>query len=67
MAVDDRERRLLEYARVIAASAEQLDARLDHIGKMSRDGARNAHKDIVEAIERLQTFEKLLARKIHAA
>ena len=67
MAVDDRERRLLEYARVIAASAEQLDARLDHIGKMSPDGARNAHKDIVEAIERLQTFEKLLARKIHAA
>jgi len=34
---------------------------------MSRDGARNAHKDIVEAIERLQIFEKLLTRKINAA
>ena len=44
MAVDDRERPLLEYARVIAASAEQLDARLDYIGKMSRDGlARKIH------------------------
>ena len=67
MANNDRERRLLKYARVVAASAEQLDARLDHIGKMSRDGVRNAPKDIVEAIERLQTFEKLLARKIDAA
>ena len=66
MANDDRERRLLKYARVVAASAEQLDARLEHIGKMSRDGARTAHKDIVEAIERLQTFEKLLARRIDA-
>ena len=67
MANDDRERRLLKCARAVTARAEQLDARLDHIGKMSRDGARNAHKDIVEAIERLQTFEKLLARKIDAA
>ena len=66
MANDDRERRLLKYARVVAASAEQLDARLEHIGKMSRNGARNSHKDIVEAIERLQTFEKLLARRIDA-
>jgi hypothetical protein len=51
MANDDQERRLLKYARVVAASVEQLDGRLDHIGKMSRDGTRNAHKDIVEAIE----------------
>jgi hypothetical protein len=69
MPSDDQERQLLKYARAAAASTEQLDARLDHIGKMSRDGARNrnANKDIVEAIERLQTFEKLLARKIDAA
>jgi hypothetical protein len=67
MADDDRKRRLLKYARVVAASAEQIDGRLDHIGKMSHEEARNAHKDIVEAIERLQTFEKLLARKIDAA
>ena len=67
MANDDRERRLLKCARAVTASAERLDARLDHIGKMSRDGVHNAPKDIVEAIERLQTFEKLLARKIDAA
>jgi hypothetical protein len=51
----------------VAASAERLDARLDHIGKMSRDNARDAHKEILEAIERLQTFEKLLARKVDAS
>ena len=61
------EHRLLKCARVVTASAEQLDARLDHIGKMSRDGVRNAPKDIVDAIEWLQTFEKLLIRKIDAA
>ena len=64
---DDRKRRLLKYARVVAASAEQIDGRLDHIGKMSREEARDAHKDIVEAIERLRTFEKMLARRIDAA
>jgi hypothetical protein len=66
MAVDDQERRLLKYARVVAASAERLDARVDYIGKMSRDAAREVHQEMVEAIERLQTFEKLLARRIHA-
>jgi hypothetical protein len=65
--VDNQERRMLKYARVVAESAEQLDARLDHIGKMSRDVAREVHQEMVEAIERFQTFEKLLARRIHAA
>jgi hypothetical protein len=67
MAVDNQERRLLKYARVVAASAEQLDARVDHIGKMPCDAAREVHQKIVDAIDRLQTFEKLLARRIHAA
>jgi hypothetical protein len=67
VADDDRERQLLKYARAVAASAEQLDARLEHIGTMSRGGARIARKDIIDAIERLQTFEKLLTRKIDAA
>ena len=67
MADDNRERQLLKYAQAVAASAEQLDARLEHIGTMSRDGARIARKDIIDAIERLQTFEKLLTRKIDAA
>ena len=58
---------MLKYVRAVAASAEQLDARLEHIGTMSRVGARIARKDLIDAIERLQTFEKLLTRKIDAA
>jgi hypothetical protein len=67
MVDDDRECQLLKYARAVATSAEQLDARLEQIGTMSGDGARMARKDVMDAIERLQTFEKLLTRKIDAA
>jgi hypothetical protein len=62
MADDDQDRQLLKYARAAATSAEQFDARLEHIGTMSRDGARLARRDVMDALERLQAFEKLLTR-----
>ena len=44
--------------------AERLATCKSDLFKISTDTARNARKDIVEAIEHLQAFEKLLADKI---
>jgi hypothetical protein len=60
----DHERKLLELARDAAVAAEQLVTCRKELHQVSVDTARNARKDIVEAIERLQAFEKLLADKI---
>jgi hypothetical protein len=35
-----------------------------HVRKMSRDGARNARKDVAEAIERLLAVERLLIARV---
>jgi hypothetical protein len=53
--------------RPMGPATELLDARLEHVGTMSRDDAVIARKDVLDAIERLLTFEKLLTRKIDAA
>src|SRR5262249_8122337 len=58
------ERKLLELARDAAVAAERLATCENDLGKISTDTARNARKDIVEAIEHLQAFEKFLADKI---
>ena len=63
-ATRDPERKLIELARDAAVAAERLETCRKELHKVSADTARNARKDIVEAIERLQAFEKLLADKI---
>src|SRR5262249_16961993 len=60
----DPERKLLELARDAAVAAERLATCKSELCKIWTDTARNARKDIVEAIERLQDLEKLLADKI---
>jgi hypothetical protein len=60
----DPERELLELAREAAVAAERLATCRKELHQVSTDTARNARKDIVEAIELLQTLEKLLADKI---
>ena len=60
----DPQRKLLELAREAAVATERLATCRKELHQISTDTARNARKDIVEAIERLQAFEKLLADKI---
>jgi hypothetical protein len=60
----DPERKLLELAREAAVAAERLATCRKELHRVSTDTARNARKDIAEAIELLQAFEKLLADKI---
>ena len=60
----DPERKLFELAREVAVAAERLETSKSDLSKISTDAARNARKDIVEAIDRLLAFEKLLADKI---
>jgi hypothetical protein len=59
----DPERKLLGLAREVAVAAERLATCKSDLSKFSTDTARNARKDIAEAIEHLQAFEKLLADK----
>jgi hypothetical protein len=54
------ERKLFEFARDAAVAAERLATCRKDLDQVSTDTARNARKDIAEAIERLQAFEKLL-------
>jgi len=63
-ATRDPERKLIELARDAAVAAERLETCRKELHKVSTDTACNARKDIAEAIERLQAFEKLLADKI---
>jgi hypothetical protein len=63
-AKQDPERTLLGLAHEAAVAAERLAACRKELHKVSADTARNARKDIAEAIERLQAFEKFLADKI---
>ena len=60
----DPERKLLELAREVAVVTERLATCKSDLSKISTDTARNAGKDIVEAIEHQQAFEKPLADKI---
>jgi hypothetical protein len=64
LAKHDPERKLLELAREVAVAAERLVTCESDLSKISTDAARNARNDIIEAIERLQAFEKLLTDKI---
>jgi hypothetical protein len=51
MTTQQNEITLLDATRHIALAAECLDrVGVNHVRKMSRDGARNAHKDVAEAI-----------------
>jgi hypothetical protein len=63
-AKQDPERILLELAREAAVAAERLATCRKELNQVSTDTARNARQDIVEAIELLQSVEKLLADKI---
>ena len=56
----DPERKLLDLARDAAVAAERLAACRKELHKVSADTARNARKDIAEAIGHLQDIEKLL-------
>jgi CBS domain-containing protein len=56
----DPERKLLERARMIAVQAELLATHEKEISEVSTAAARNARKDIAEAIRYLQDLEKLL-------
>jgi CBS domain-containing protein len=57
------ERKLLERARSVAVQAELLATHRKEIHVVSTDTARNASKDIAEAIRYLQDLEKLLLGK----
>jgi hypothetical protein len=53
---------LFEAARSVAVAAESLEKfGGKHVRQISRDGARNARKDVAEAIVRLQRFHALLS------
>ena len=56
--------RILKYAAQVRSGAEQLSGRLQYVDELSSAQALSAHKDIVNAIERLQIFEKLLAKRL---
>ena len=55
---------VLEAARQVAVYAELLEAGTKNINKMSSDGARNARKDIAEAIARLTVFQERLTKRV---
>jgi hypothetical protein len=58
------EMKLLEAARTVAVAAEQLHKCDKSLSKVSPDAARNARKDVREAIECLHKFEDLLSRRV---
>ena len=60
----DPERKLLEYARRAVAQAKLVIIGKKRLAAVSREGARNARKDINEAIELLQTFARTLTDRI---
>ena len=60
----DAELKLLAAAREVAVDAELLVASGKYLGNVSSDCARNARKDVAEAIESLQEFHELLTRKV---
>src|SRR5262249_32488298 len=60
----DPERKLLEYARRAVAQAKLVVIGKKRLAAVSREGARNARKDINEAIELLQTFARTLTDRI---
>jgi len=60
------ERKLLERAHSVAVAAEMLGTSRKYIYRATRDSARNARKDVREAIEHLRSFEQLLTRHIEA-
>jgi hypothetical protein len=53
----DPERKLLNLARRAVVQAELVNSCRNGLAEVSRDAARNAHKDVVEAIELLQALE----------
>jgi hypothetical protein len=56
---------LLEAARSVAVAAESLEKFGGrHVRQISREDARNARKDLAEAIRRLQTFHALLSDRV---
>jgi hypothetical protein len=61
----DHELKLLDYARKVAVHAELVSTCEKHLAVISRDGARNARKDILEAIDMLQAFERSLSYRIN--
>jgi hypothetical protein len=60
----DPERKLLERAREAAVAAERLATCRKELHQVSTDTARNARKDIAEAIGYLQDLAQLLRDKI---
>jgi hypothetical protein len=65
MITQQNEIALLEATRNIAVAAQCLERVGDkHVRTMSRDGARNARKDVAEAILRLQAMERLLTARV---
>ena len=65
MTTQQNEIALLEATRQIAVAAEYLErVGVKHVRKMSRDGARDARKDVAKAILRLQAVERLLIARV---
>jgi hypothetical protein len=61
----DHELKLLDYARKAAVHAELVTTCERQLDVISHDGARNARKDILQAIDMLQAFEQLLSYRIN--
>lgn len=61
----DHELKLLDYARKVAVHAQLVTTCEKHLDVIWHDGARNARKDILQAIDMLQAFERLLSYRIN--
>jgi hypothetical protein len=65
VAAMDPERKLLNLARRAVVQAELVSSCKNGLAEVSRDAARNAHKDVVEAIELLQELELSLSDHVN--
>jgi hypothetical protein len=58
------ELKLIEAARQVVVHADLLGNCEKSLSKVTRDTAKSTRKDVREAIDRLQTFEQLLTRRV---
>jgi hypothetical protein len=58
------ELKLLEYAHKVSVQAELVRTYERNLDKISADAARHARKNILEAIARLQSFERSLGYRV---
>jgi hypothetical protein len=55
---------VLNYARSVAVAAAHLEACNNYLHQVTRDSARNARKDVAEAIARLRIVEQLMTDRV---